>query len=195
MIFSKKVNHDPAPKKAEPSRQPLPAEDGEEPLPEAWRVVLEDGSTSDDLSNRHADGAGRKLLAEMTEAITGRAARKAGTARPRTAAMPSAPRQPLHALDHSLQHEPTAPGGPGSGGDRCAAKHSAAEPVHRPLKLSARRRPGPDDAPEVLSAQGGSACRDLDARLARVIDLWPRLPRGIQAAILALVEAEAAEAL
>ena len=194
MIFSKKNHHDLGPKEAGPSRQRPSGEDGEDQLPEAWRVVLEDGSTSGDVSDCQADGAGRKLLAEMTEALSGRAARKGRTVRPRSAAMPSAPRQPLHALDHSLQCETAAPGGSGSGVDRRAAQHSGEEAVHSPLKLRARRCPGAKDASEVLSAQSGSVRRDLDARLARVIDLWPRLPRGIRAAILAMVEAEAAEA-
>jgi hypothetical protein len=37
----------------------------------------------------------------------------------------------------------------------------------------------------------GPASHNLDVRLARIVDLWPHLPRGTQAAILAMAETEA----
>jgi hypothetical protein len=44
-------------------------------------------------------------------------------------------------------------------------------------------------AKSVISPQLSACCRDIDSRLARIINLWPQLPRSIQVAALAMIEA------
>jgi hypothetical protein len=49
--------------------------------------------------------------------------------------------------------------------------------------------PGRSLAQLAVSLQAPVHRRDIDSQLARVINLWPQLPRSIQAAVLAMVEA------
>lgn len=197
MIFSKKLRQDTAP----PTEVPSPYEDDQRHLPDAWRVVLEDGTTSDHAPpTQGATGAGRKLLEELTEALDGRAKRKEGPSRPRNIAMPLSPPQPLVGLDDRLQ-APTTPTGASTAGPAVAAEAPGCVFSH------ARRSgvpglpgcsPGPtaaDQSSPILSGQSVSARGGAaEARLERVIDLWPRLPRGIQIAVLAMIEVEASDA-
>ena len=199
MIFPKKLHQDTASHAEVPDQPHISAQDGERHLPEAWRVVLEDGTTSDDSSTPRASGTGGKLLAEMTEALGRRVDRKGRTSRPRNVAMPASPPQPLHALDDSLQPEgavhcvskthpgPAAPG----------AKRAHVERREPGEKGTVGRSSGTvaDQSPDLLAeCTDPPRRREIDARLARVIDLWPRLPRGIQVAILAMIEVETTEA-
>lgn len=41
----------------------------------------------------------------------------------------------------------------------------------------------------VFPPQVSASCRDIDSRLARIIDVWPGLPRSVQAAMLAMIQA------
>lgn len=40
----------------------------------------------------------------------------------------------------------------------------------------------------VLPPRAGGRCREIDSQLARIIELWPELPRGVQAAMVAMIE-------
>ncbi len=199
MIFPKKLHQDTASHAEVPDQPHISAQDGERHLPEAWRVVLEDGTTSDDSSTPRAAGTGGKLLAEITEALGRHVDRKGRPSRPRNVAMPASPPQPLHALDDSLQPEgavhcisKTHPGIVAPGGKRVHVERR--EPGE---KGTVGRSSGTaaDQSPGLLAeCTDPPRRREIDARLARVIDLWPRLPHGIQVALLAMIEAEATEA-
>lgn len=193
LIFPKMLRQGPAPGEADPAPDAAVEENNSGKLPDTWRVVMEDGSTSDSVSGEQTTGAGQKLLSEVTDALYERGDRKRPGGRGRSVAMPNVPRQSLHALDETPAPKTGArsviapsslkapqisgPGSPdnASAGAPCAAGSAASR------------------APTgVLAARGGSVRRDLDPRLARVVDAWPRLPRGVQAAILALIDAEVA---
>lgn len=163
MFFPKKLHQDTAPRSEAPGHLPAAAEDGQRQLPDAWRVVLEDGSTSDRAcSGERSPGAGGKLFEELAAALVSRAEAQGRPPRPRNVAMPSSPPQPFDALDDGLSPAGSLAAYPGV---------ESPERERQPLLPSG-----------------------FDARLARVVDLWPRLPRGIQAAILAMIEVEAADA-
>ena len=135
-------------------------------------------------------------MAEVTEAVRQSKEGKRRPDRPRNIAMPSSPRQPVHALDDS-----TAPSHPAHDAstpscvrtpaslNRSSSEAEATGAKSAACRLSAA---GPaKEAPDILVAAPGSARRELDPRLARVMERWPHLTRGIRAAILALAEAQA----
>ncbi|MFW5692784.1 MAG: hypothetical protein ACOCWL_01075 [Thermoguttaceae bacterium] len=193
LIFPKMLRQASAPAEAEPAPEADVEANDSGKLPDTWRVVLEDGSTSDPVSAGATTGAGQKLLSEVTDALHGRADRKRPGGPKRSVAMPSVPRQSLHALDATLAPKKTS---------RSAMAPSSCKAPQIPTPSSpdnaaagARRAAGSAvsrDPAGILAARGSAARRDLDARLARVVDAWPRLPRGVQAAILALIDAELA---
>ncbi len=131
-------------------------------------------------------------MAEVTEAVSGRAERKHRQARPRSIAMPPAPRQSLKALDASLAAKAGRPGK--TPGLPRSSPPKTPSPPNAPRKSPDRRLPDAAnvavESSDLLADRASAARRDLDARLVRVIELWPRLPRGIQAAIIALVDTE-----
>lgn len=199
MIFPKKLPRDRAPQEAAPVESPPPAAEDHGRMPETWRVVLEDGSTSGDLPEAPRCGAGQKLMAEVTAAVSGRADRKRRQGSARSVAMPPSTRQSLHALDSTLipktgrlaksSPSPTRP-----------SPTIQPAPIIQPSRSAPKK--GPDGKPpgaplaavetaDLLGGRTSAPRRELDARLARVIDAWPRLSRGIQAAIIALVDADA----
>lgn len=188
MIFPKMLRQAPATDEAEPVPPPCPEKSKSAKLPETWRVVMEDGSTSGPISGGRTAEAGRKLLAEVTDAMRAPGDAKRRSVRTRSVAMPDAPRQSLDALDQPLARPAGARGTPAAGARKAPDASGPAAGAPDPSRGAAPA----GEAAEVLTARAGSARRDLDARLARVIDCWPRLPRGIQAAILALIDAEAA---
>ncbi len=195
--FLNKLAQHRAPEAPAASQQTLPkasAKRGEETAG-AWRMVLEDGSTSA-CPEQSIHTAGSTILAEITGALQERVEPSKDSTRARGVAMPLSPRQPLHALDDSLI----------SGPDAAKASDAGSGPLARPAMLRAtavEKQPAcraarsgatvlKAEPPGVFAAHLGSSRRDLDARLARVIDRWPRLPNSIRAAILAMVEAETA---
>ncbi len=192
LIFPKMLRQAPAPAEADPAPEAAVEANDSGKMPDTWRVVLEDGSTSNPVSANPTTGAGQKLLSEVTDALHGRADRKRPGDPTRSVAMPSVPRQSLDALGTTLAPKKTA---------RSATAPTSCKAPQIPTPSApnnaAARPQGPTgsavsrDPAGVLAARGGSTRRDLDARLARVVDAWPRLPRGVQAAILALVDAEA----
>lgn len=44
-------------------------------------------------------------------------------------------------------------------------------------------------AKSLIPPQVSGRCRDIDSQLARIIDVWPKLPRSIRQAMLAMIEA------
>ncbi len=194
MIFPKKLPQDRAPQEAAPAQPPSAAAESGGRLPETWRVVLEDGSTSGAPPEKPTSGAGRKLMAEVTEAVSGHVERKHRQARPRSIAMPPSPRQSLQALDASFVAKAARPGK--TPGLPRSSPPKTQSPPNAPRKSPDRRPPeaaiAAVESSGLLADRAGAARRELDARLTRVIELWPQLPRGIQAAIIAMVDAESA---
>lgn len=200
MIFPKKLHRDTAPRTEASGHQQSAAEDGQRQLPDAWHVVLEDGSTSDRAwAGEGSTGAGGKLFEELAAALGTRAGAKGRPPRPRSVAMPSSPPQPLDALDDGLSPV-------GTPARSLAAYPGVATPVRSPSCPQTRvsdpssavhRSPSTAaaDSSQQFPAERQSLLQGgFDVRLARVVDLWPRLPRGIQNAILAMIEVEAADA-
>lgn len=131
-------------------------------------------------------------MAEVTEAVSGRVERKHRQARPRSIAMPPSPRQSLQTLDSSFVAKTSKPGK--TPGLTRSSPPKAQIPPNAPQNGLDRRSPeaamAAVESSDLLADRTGTARRDLDARLAHIIELWPRLPRGIQAAIIAMIDAE-----
>jgi len=192
MIFPKKTPQDRAPQEAAPVPTPSPPAQDCSRMPDTWRVVLEDGSTSGESAEGPTGITGRKLMTEVTDAISGRFEPRSRHERPRSIAMPSSSRPPLQALGQPFgaKSRRSSPGLP-----------KAAPPTVPPASdtpcndESARQNASqgkPKASGDLLAGRSRSGRRDLDARLARLIDLWPQLPRNIQAAIMNLADVDAA---
>lgn len=93
--------------------------------------------------------------------------------------------------------EQSSPGG-GQGGRIAEARSLDAATVLAAGGDSGLGRGGPSEAvattsnyclaKPVMPPQVSAGCRDIDSQLARIINLWPQLPRSIQAAMLAMIE-------
>lgn len=79
----------------------------------------------------------------------------------------------------------------GRGLDAAVALETSIEGVSARAGESRSVTAAPDDGLSLspVPRQATARCRYIDPQLARIIDLWPHLPRGIQAAMLALIEA------
>ena len=131
----------------------------------SWRVVGPDGWISPCVGPAAADA---ELLSCLRAAVT----RATGSIR-RNVSMPV----PSNGLFESLEAESAAV--IETFREQPPAGHTAEEP-------SSTASDAPVEHSILAEKTGG--CRDIDSRLARIIDAWGDLPLGIQAAMLAMVE-------
>ncbi|MBN2476811.1 MAG: hypothetical protein JXB62_19545 [Pirellulales bacterium] len=183
-----------------PRRQQRCAEGATRP----WRVVSADGSTSvldpaactERLDERPPAESRQRLFCLRPEPSEEDLRSPPASARANIGMPIAAPRvsQVLLAVGGNGLHQAT-----GSSG-LCGARRLGAAMVVQ-SGGSCRSTPGatrgPDSAPArgptsgpVIPPQQGTRCREIDSQLARIIGIWPKLPRSIQAAILAMVDAE-----
>jgi len=144
-----------------------------------WRVVGEDGSTStfDPACQTECSSEGRRAEKRGGSVPAGRkqAAANVTPVRPKKdAAMPTAVADLAEMLAADQQGKPPCPA------------HAARASMSRSNGQVGRSRRGRSES--LVPPSTSSGCRDIDSHLARIIDIWPELPRNLQSAILAIIE-------
>lgn len=135
-----------------------------------WRVVAADGSTSvfDPAEAQPGDDAGQDVpmpsaTIDLSEVLGAEGRR---------------------GVDELLGRGPAASAP--KPGAVVVLDSAGRRPARQPNALAGL--PNPPPLKSVIPPQVSPRCRDIDSHLARIIDVWPRLPRGIKAAILAMIE-------